>query len=44
MNLRIFEKYNENAEPINEKHKSLNQLLVYDLQDDSIRRSIDHFK
>ena len=43
MNLRIFEKYNAQAEPIVERHKSLNQLLVYDVQDETIKNNIDHF-
>ena len=34
MNLRLFQKFNEQAEPITEQSKSLNQLIVYDLQDE----------
>ena len=36
MNLRIFKKFDEKADPMEEQAKSLNQLLIYDLQDELI--------
>ena len=43
MNLQVFQKFTEQAEPVVEKKKSLNQLLVYDLQDEEISKKMEFF-
>ena len=40
MNLRLFKKFDSNAKPIKERQRSLNQLLVSDIQSDDFDKRI----